>query len=100
MSNNYDYGWQLFVLLLKHMANQKGITYQQIADETGLKQPNVARIFSCKYKPNLDLFIRIAKAIGVNFYFEDQDGGSDLNVAFEKAMNELGRRGLSKEREN
>lgn len=94
---NYEHGWQLFVLLLKHTAIQKGITYQQISAETGFNQPNISRVFSLRYKPTLDTFIRIAKGIGINFYFEDQDARSNLNIAFGEAMNELGTRGLSKE---
>lgn len=92
--NNYQYGWQLFVLLLKFIAEEKGITHQQIADETGFHRPNIVRVFSLKYKPNLDMFIRIAKAVGVNFFFEDLDSNTDLNLAFEKAMDELYRRGF------
>lgn len=91
---DYEYGWQVFVLLLKYIAEEKGITQQEIADKTGLQRPNVARIFSCRYKPNLDVFIRIAKAVGVNFFFEDVDGTSELNEAFERAMDEIWRRGV------
>lgn len=84
--------WQLFVLLLKEIADQKNITQQEIADKSGLLQSNVSRFFSLKYKPTLDTFLQVAKAIKVNFFFEDQEDKSDLNKAFEKAMTELGRR--------
>jgi hypothetical protein len=53
---------------------------------------NVARVFGLKYSPSLHTFLEIAKAVGVNFFFEDKDGKSDLNLLFERAMEQLGRR--------
>ncbi len=32
------------------------------------------------------------KSLRVNFFFEDKDDSSDLNLAFEEAMRDLGRR--------
>lgn len=84
--------WQLLVLILKNIAEDKGITQQQIADETGLHQSSVARFFKAKFKPGLDVFLEIAKAIRVNFFFEDKEGKTDLNMVFESAMEQLGRR--------
>lgn len=90
--NNENGQWQLLVLLLKEIADQKNITQQEIADDTGLLQSNVSRFFSLKYKPTLDTFLQVAKAVKVNFFFKDKEGTSDLNKAFEKAMAALGRR--------
>jgi len=90
--NNQNQQWQLLVLLLKEIAGQKNITQDEIADKSGLLQSNVSRFFSLKYKPTLDTFLQVAKAIKVNFFFEDQEDKSDLNLAFEIAMSELGRR--------
>lgn len=84
--------WQLLVLILKNIAEEKGITQQQIADETGLHQSSVARFFQAKFKPGLDVFLEIAKAVNVNFFFEDKESKTDLNLMFEKAMEQLGRR--------
>lgn len=84
--------WKVLVLLLKEIAEQKGITQGQIAEESGLLQSNISRFFSLKYKPTLDTFLQIAKAVKVNFFFEDQEEKTDLNIAFEKAMSALGRR--------
>jgi DNA-binding phage protein len=84
--------WMLLVLLLKEIAEKKGVTQGQIADQTGLLQSNISRFFSLKYKPTLDTFLQISKAIKVNFFFEDQDSKTDLNQAMERAMEELGRR--------
>ena len=85
---NKNEQWMLLVLLLKQIADQKGITQGQIAEKTGLLQSNISRFFSLKYKPTLDTFLQIAKAIKVNFFFEDQDSKSDFNIA----MEQLGRR--------
>lgn len=87
-----DEHWKMLVLFLKEIAIDKGITQEQIAEDTGLIQSNVSRFFSLKYKPNLDTFLSIARSIKVNFYFEDQESATDLNRAFERAMSELGRR--------
>jgi len=95
-NTNQNEQWKLLVLLLKEIAESKGITQQQIAVETGLIQSNVSRFFSLKYKPNLDVFLQIAKAINVNFFFEDKDSKTDLNVLFEKAMDTLYRRGTDR----
>lgn len=91
-SNKENGQWKLLVLILKNIAEDKGITQQQIADETGLHQSSVARFFRAKFKPRLDVFLEIAKAVKVNFFFEDQESKTDLNVIFEKAMKDIGRR--------
>jgi DNA-binding phage protein len=90
--NSNEQHWMLLVLLLKEIADKKGITQMQIANDTGLIQSNVSRFFSLKYKPTLDTFLQVAKSIKVNFFFEDQEDKSDLNQCFEKAMEQLGRR--------
>ncbi len=45
-----------------------------------------------KYCPTLNNFIVIARAVVVNFFFEDKEGTTDLAKDFEAAMEELGRR--------
>jgi transcriptional regulator with XRE-family HTH domain len=91
-NNQNEKHWEVLVLFLKNLAREKGITQQQIAENTGLKQSNVNRIFSLRYCPSLKIFLSIAQVIEVNFFFEDKDGNSDLSATFEKAMDELGRR--------
>ena len=90
--NNQNEQWQLLVLLLKEIADQKNITQNDIAELTGMQQSAVSRLFLLKYKPTIETFLKVAKAIKVNFFFEDQEGTADLNKAFEKAMTEIGRR--------
>jgi len=90
--NNQNEHWKLLVLLLKEISLQKNITQHDISCKTGLLQSNVSRFFSLKYKPTLDTFLQVAKSLEVNFFFEDREDKSDLNIAFEKAMAKLGRR--------
>lgn len=90
MNNN----WKILVLLLKEIAEEKiGVGYQKkIAEITDIKQSNISRIFALKYTPTLETFLNIAKALKVNFFFEDQESKTDLNKCFNRAMEELGRR--------
>lgn len=48
----------------------RGITQKEIADITGMKAPNIARIESKKYIPTLDVLLRYARALGKEFRFE------------------------------
>ena len=91
-NENKNEQWMLLVLLLKEIAEEKGITQNQIAEQTGLIQSAVSRFFSLKFNPTLDTFLQVSKAIQVNFFFEDQESKTDLNKCFEKAMEQLGRR--------
>ena len=89
---NQNEHWKVLVLLLKEIANQKGISQIEISEQTGMLQSAVSRFFSLKFKPTLDTFLQVAQSLKVNFFFEDQEGKTDLNIAFEKAMEQLGRR--------
>jgi transcriptional regulator with XRE-family HTH domain len=84
--------WQVLVLLLKNIAAEKGITREQIAEVTGMKSSSISRIFSLRYRVTLANFIAIARAVGVNFFLEDQDSETDLNQMMESAMEQLDRR--------
>lgn len=92
--------WRILVQLLKEIAEEKGITQLEIAEKTGYQRSNISRVFSLRYTPRLDVFLNIAKAVGVNFFFEDQDSIADLNLLFERAMTALGRRPLKGESNN
>ena len=94
MSKNesHEQPWMLLVLILKEIAERKGISIQQIADKSGLQRSNVSRMFHLKYAPTLKTFLAVSKAIEVNFFFEDKEGKTELNEVFESAMEQLGRR--------
>lgn len=91
-NNQNEHHWKVLVLLLKKIAASKGIAHSLIAERTGLQKSNVTRMFALKYNVTLPVFLKVANAIGVNFFFEDKDGDTDLSIAFEEAMEELGRR--------
>ena len=92
MKTANENSWKVLVLMLKNIAEDKGITQEQIAEATGLQQSNISRLFSIRYCPTLQTFLAIATAIGVNFFFEDKESKTELNVMLERAMSELGRR--------
>lgn len=92
--NTNEQQWKLLVLLLKELAIQKlGTGWQtKLAEKTNFTQSNISRMFGLKYAPSLKNFLVLSKAIEVNFFFEDKEGESNLTLAFEKAMEALGRR--------
>ena len=64
--------WKVLVLLLKEVAEQKKLTKQEVADTAGITQSNLSRLFAVKYKPNLDLFLRVANAVGLHVYLDNK----------------------------
>ena len=91
-NKNDNEQWMLLVLLLKEIAGQKSISINEIAEKANMEQSSVSRFFSLKFKPTLHTFLEIAKAIEVNFFFEDKESKTDLNLSMERAMEALGRR--------
>ena len=91
-NKNQNEQWKLLVFLLDEIRKQKQLSINDIAERTETAQGHVSRFFSSKYEPKLGNFLKYAKAIGVNFFFEDQESKVDLNFAMEKAMESLGRR--------
>ena len=89
---NQNEQWMLLVFLLDQIRNQKGLSIKKVAEISEIKPPHVSRFFSCKFPPNFPTFLKIAKAIGVNFFFEDQESKVDFDIAMENAMEQLGRR--------
>ena len=45
------------------LRKEKGITQQEIADRTGIKRTNVARIESGKNAPTIEVFVKLAAAL-------------------------------------
>lgn len=87
-----DEQWKLFILIIREIAQEKNILFDDIAIYTGLHPSNVSRFFSMKYSPTLPVFLKICKAVGINLFLESKDSKTDFNQLFEKAMIELGRR--------
>ena len=78
-NKNQNEHWKVLVLLLKEIADQKGISQNEISEQTGMLQSAVSRFFSLKFKPTLDTFLQVAHSLKVNFFFEDQENKTDLN---------------------
>ncbi len=81
-----------FVTMLRLIAERKGITNYQISKESGISQTNIALYFNLTTMPSLEKFLLIAKAVGVNFFFEDKDSKTDLSEIFNEAMDKLSKR--------
>lgn len=92
--NANEQHWKIFVLLLKEIAIEKiGNGWQtELANRTNFTQSNISRMFGLKYSMSLPNFIIIARALNVNFFFEDKDNQTDLPALFNIAMDKLGRR--------
>jgi DNA-binding phage protein len=63
--------WESLVAELRHIATEKGITQEMIAERTGMIQSNISRIFSLKYSPNLETVVSIASALDVQLKIEE-----------------------------
>ena len=54
---------------LKQYASHIGMTQKDIAEISGLDQPNVARVLGGKYPPKLDTLLKIVDALGLQIIF-------------------------------
>lgn len=52
---------------------EKGLSSYELAELTGLKQPNIMRIESGRYSTGLDLLSKIANALGYEIDFVRKD---------------------------
>lgn len=82
----------LLLTLIKELAKQKNLTQEDIANNMGIEKQNVNKILNHKYSPTLKVFLQLAEAVGCNFYIQSADDLTGFNQAFEKAMEEVGRR--------
>jgi len=54
---------------IKELRQKRGISTYQLAELTGLKQPNIARIESGKYSTGVDILSKIAAALACDLDF-------------------------------
>jgi DNA-binding phage protein len=90
--NDFKEQESALLLMLKEVAKAKGLTYQQIADKCGLQQTHVSKLLNAGYSPTVKVWLKLCWAVGVNPFFEDKDGQTDLAKCFEQAMEAIGRR--------
>lgn len=57
---------------LAELRKAAGLTQRELADLTGIRQPQLARYEKCNEYPRLDIFIRIADALKFNVIFQKQ----------------------------
>jgi len=84
--------WQAFVLFLKEIAKEKKINAFEISKKTGYSASTIYRIFNLEFCPKLQIFLEIIKVLEINVFFKDRENKTELNILFEKAMYDLGRR--------
>lgn len=70
-NKNTNERWKALVFQLKQTALEKGISQNEIAKKLNMSQSNVARFFSRKFRPGLELFINIANVVGKEIKLED-----------------------------
>lgn len=71
---------------------QKGWTDQVLADKIGVHRSTLNRFFNLEFCLRFDYVLKIIHGLDLNMFLKTQDDESEMNKAFEKAMEELGRR--------
>lgn len=51
---------------------RRGMTQRQLAEKTGIPQPNINKIEAAKVMPRLDTLLKIAECVGVEIRAEEQ----------------------------
>lgn len=65
--------WEALVLLLKEISKENGITQREIAEKTGFKQSHINRVFSLRFTPTLDTFLKICRALDLDVVIEEKE---------------------------
>ena len=52
--------------MYKQARREMGLTQQEVADVSGVKRPNIARLESGKHSPTVDMLNRIADSMGMD----------------------------------
>lgn len=90
--NTFEQSEKLLLALLKEIAIDKGLSIAELAERTGFQPTNMSKILNGGYSPTLKVFLKIAHAVEVNFFVNDKESKTDLNLMMEKAMESIGRR--------
>lgn len=51
--------------VFKQARREMGLTQQEIAEASGVKRPNIARLESGKHSPTIDMLQRVAESMGM-----------------------------------
>ncbi|MCD8109503.1 MAG: helix-turn-helix transcriptional regulator [Clostridiales bacterium] len=52
------------------MRNEQGVTQEELAARTGIKQSNISRFEGGNYNPSLDFLAKIARGLGMELHIE------------------------------
>lgn len=89
LTDEHDEQWQLLVLSLKLIAEEKGISQEELAVKTGLQQSNISRVFGLKYAPSMRVLLKIASALDLYLALADKTGLLDGDQVLNKAVIKL-----------
>lgn len=88
----FEQASRAILLLIAEVAKKKGISHTQIGEQVGWPATHVSRALTAQHFPTLPKVLQLAGSVGLKLFFNDENGDADLDNAFEKAMDELGRR--------
>lgn len=57
---------KMLVEFVKQYASHSGVSQRELAERCGMKQSSIARIFSHRFPPTLDTFLKIAGALSLH----------------------------------
>ena len=69
---------------LRDIAKAKGMTHDMIVEKTGFTQGNISRMFSGKFSPSLDNFLKLAEAVDAYIFVSNKDADDDLVKAMKE----------------
>lgn len=61
-----------FLQATRAIREKQKLSTTDLAEKTGLKQPNISRIEAAKYMPNLETLTRIGKGLGKKLGWIDE----------------------------
>ena len=72
MTSIQSENWQHIVTQLAAIAQKKGISSYKLAELSGIRQPNISRLFSLRYSPTLKVLQRVAAALEVEIVLAEK----------------------------
>lgn len=82
---NEDEQWKLLIFSLNEIRIKKSISCLRISELSGIAPNHVSRFFSCKYKPTLQTFLKIAKSVNINICLKNTVDKTDFNLVTQSA---------------
>lgn len=67
-----EFARKLLIEFMHKIAEERGVSNAEIARRSGLQRPNVSRILSGRYSPELDTFLKIAGALDLHLEIREK----------------------------